>query len=59
MFKWRLRAIDSKGKFRIREKEVIAQGWHSNVDVKTMSSIGGGLSYLKKYLLKGIDVENC
>lgn len=48
---------DSKGQFRIREKEVIAQGWHSNVDVKAMSSIGGGLSYLKKYLLKGIDVE--
>jgi len=48
---------DSKGQFRIREKEVIAQGWHSNVDVKAMSSIGGGLSYLKKYLLKGIDLE--
>jgi hypothetical protein len=48
---------DSKNQFRIREKEVIAQGWHSNVDVKAMSSIGGGLSYLKKYLLKGIDVE--
>jgi hypothetical protein len=48
---------DSKNQFRIREKQVIAQGWHSNVDVKAMSSIGGGLSYLKKYLLKGIDVE--
>jgi hypothetical protein len=48
---------DSKNQFRIREKEVITQGWHSNVDVKAMSSIGGGLSYLKKYLLKGIDVE--
>jgi hypothetical protein len=49
---------DSKGQFRIREKDVIAQGWHSNVDVKGMSSIGGGLNYLKKYLLKGIDIEN-
>ena len=49
---------DSKGQFRIHEKQIIAQGWHSNVDVKAMSSIGGGLSYLKKYLLKGIDVEN-
>ena len=49
---------DSKGQFRIREKNVIAQGWHSNVDVKGMSSIGGGLNYLKKYLLKGIDIEN-
>ena len=48
---------DSKGQFRIREKAVIAQGWHSNVDVKAMSSLAGGLSYLKKYLLKGIDVE--
>jgi hypothetical protein len=48
---------DSKGKFRIREKEIIAQGWHSNVDVKAMSSLAGGLSYLKKYLMKGIDVE--
>ena len=48
---------DSKGKFRIREKEVIAQGWHSNVDVKAMSSLAGDLIYLKKYLLKGIDVE--
>jgi hypothetical protein len=47
----------SKNQFRIREKEVIAQGWHSNIDVTAMSSIGGGLSYLKKYLLKGIDVE--
>lgn len=48
---------DHKGQFRIREKEVIAQGWHSHVDVKAMSSLAGGLSYLKKYLLKGIDVE--
>ena len=49
---------DSKGQFRIREKDVITQGWHSNVDVKAISSLAGGLSYLKKYLLKGIDVEN-
>ncbi len=48
---------DSKGQYRVREKEIIAQGWHSNTDVKAMSSISGGLSYLKKYLLKGIDVE--
>jgi hypothetical protein len=49
---------DSKGQFRIREKWIIAQGWHRNVDVKGMGSIGGGLNYLKKYLLKGIDLEN-
>jgi hypothetical protein len=47
---------DTKGQFRIQEKDVIAQGWHSNVDVKAMSSLTDGLSYLKKYLLKGIDV---
>jgi hypothetical protein len=49
---------DAKGKFRVHEKDVIAQGWHSNVDVKAMSSLAGGFSYLKKYLLKGIDLEN-
>jgi hypothetical protein len=49
---------DSKGQFRVQEKDVIAQGWHSNVDVKAMSSLSGGFSYLKKYLLKGIDFEN-
>jgi hypothetical protein len=48
---------DTKSQFRINEKDVIAQGWHSNVDVKAMSSLAGGFSYLKKYLLKGIDFE--
>ena len=42
----------------MHEKDIIAQGWHSNVDVKAMSSLAGGFSYLKKYLLKGIDFEN-
>ncbi|MGD6851012.1 MAG: rolling circle replication-associated protein [Candidatus Bathyarchaeia archaeon] len=49
---------DAKGQFRVREKDIIAQGWHSNVDVKAMNSLAGGFSYLKKYLLKGIDFEN-
>jgi hypothetical protein len=49
---------DAKGQFRVNEKDIIAQGWHSNVDVKAMSSLVGGFSYLKKYLLKGIDFEN-
>ncbi len=49
---------DAKGQFRVKEKEIIAEGWHSNVDVKAMSSLAGGFSYLKKYLLKGIDFEN-
>jgi hypothetical protein len=49
---------DSKGQFRIHEKEVLAKGWHSNIDVKAMSSLAGGLNYLKKYLLKGIDFKN-
>jgi hypothetical protein len=48
---------DTKSQFRIHEKDLIAQGWHSNVDVKAMSSLAGGFSYLKKYLLKGIDFE--
>ena len=48
---------DAKGQFRVREKDVLAKGWHSNVDVKAMSSLAGGFAYLKKYLLKGIDFE--
>jgi hypothetical protein len=49
---------DRKGKFRIHEKEIFAEGWHSFVDVQAISSLGRGLSYLKKYLLKSIDAEN-
>ena len=49
---------DAKGQFRVHEKNVIVQGWHSLVDVKAMSSLAGGFAYLKKYLLKGIDFEN-
>ena len=45
---------DGNGKFRVHEKETIPQGWHSNVDVKAMSSLATGFSYLKKYLLKGM-----
>jgi hypothetical protein len=48
---------DKKGQFRIHEKDVIALGWHSNIDVKAMSSLAGGFSYLKKYLLKGVNFE--
>jgi hypothetical protein len=48
---------DSSGQFRVNEKGIIAQGWHSNVDVKAMSSLTSGFSYLKKYLLKGISFE--
>ena len=49
---------DKKGQFRIHSKKIIAVGWHSNVDVKAMSSLQRGLSYQKKYLLKNIDVES-
>jgi hypothetical protein len=49
---------DSNGQFRVHEKDIIAKGWHSIVDVKGMSSLAGGFAYLKKYLLKGIDFEN-
>jgi hypothetical protein len=48
---------DGKGQFRAHEKETISKGWHSNVDVKGMSSLSGGLKYLKKYLLKGVDLK--
>ena len=44
--------------FRVHEKEIISEGWHSFVDVQAMSSIGWGLKYLKKYLRKNIDAEN-
>lgn len=49
---------DKKGQFRIKEKGFIEEGWRSHTDVKAMSSLGRGLSYLKKYLLKSIDAEN-
>jgi hypothetical protein len=49
---------DKQGKFRVHSKKIIARGWHSNVDVRAMSSLAGGFSYQKKYLLKNIDVEN-
>jgi len=49
---------DHKGNFRVWEKNEIAEAWHSNVDVKAMSSLAGSFAYLKKYLLKGIDYEN-
>ena len=48
---------DSKGQFRIHEKDILAEGWHSNIDVKAMGSLAGGFSYVKKYLLKSIDFD--
>lgn len=48
---------DKKGRFRVHSKSMIAKGWHSNIDVKAMSSLAGGFSYQKKYLLKNIDAE--
>ena len=49
---------DKKGQFRTPEKGIIEAGWRSHTDVKAMSSLGRGLSYLKKYLLKSIDAKN-
>ena len=49
---------DKKGQFRIREKGVIAEGWRSHTDAKALGSLGRGLSYLKKYILKSIDATN-
>ncbi|MGD2065973.1 MAG: hypothetical protein PVI43_02240, partial [Candidatus Bathyarchaeota archaeon] len=48
---------DKKGQFRIKEKGVLAEGWRSHTDAKALASLGRGLSYLKKYLLKCIDKE--
>jgi hypothetical protein len=48
---------DKKGQFRVHSKDIISAGWHSNVDVKALSSLAGGFSYLKKYLLKNNDFE--
>jgi hypothetical protein len=50
--------FDQKGQFRVKEKDVFEAGWHSHTDVKAMSSLGRGFSYLKKYLLKSIDAKN-
>jgi hypothetical protein len=49
---------DKKGQFRVKEKDIFAAGWRSHTDVKALWSLGRGLSYLKKYLLKSIDKEN-
>ena len=49
---------DKKGQFRVFEKKIIANGWHSFVDVKAMSSLGKGFAYQKKYLLKSIDAKS-
>ena len=49
---------DKKGQFRVKEKGGLAEGWGSHTDAKAMSSLGRGLSYLKKYLLKSIDAKN-
>jgi hypothetical protein len=49
---------DSRGRFRIRSKTVFDMFWHSFVDVQAMDRVGGGLGYIKKYMLKCVDVEN-
>ena len=46
-----------RGKFRIKSKSVFERYWHSFIDVQGMDCIGGGLGYLRKYLLKGCDAE--
>jgi len=48
---------DRKRQSRVKEKDAIASGWHSFVDVKAMYSLGESFSYLKKYLLKSIDAD--
>jgi len=48
---------DLRGKFRIRSKGGFERFWHSFIVVQGMNCIGGGLGYLRKYLLKGCDAE--
>ena len=48
---------DRKAQFRIFEKKSFEDGWHSNIDIKSMSSLASSFSYLKKYLLKSIDYK--
>jgi hypothetical protein len=48
---------DIRGRFRIRSKDVFERHWHSFVDIQAMDRLGGGLGYLRKYLMKGCDVE--
>jgi uncharacterized protein YifE (UPF0438 family) len=33
---------DRKGQFRIKEKDILAEGGHSYVDIKAMYSLGRG-----------------
>lgn len=49
---------DLRGRFRIKSKGLFERYWHSYVDVLAMDQIGGSLGYLRKFLLKGCDVEN-
>ena len=49
---------DRRCKHRVAEKGVFAGFWHSNVDVQAVYSLRGGLRYIDKYLLKGIDADH-
>ena len=45
---------DKNGYFRVNEKDNIAKGWHSYVDVEAISSVGKGLRYLKNIFLRAL-----
>lgn len=52
---------DKKGKFRVSDsdRDIIRQGWHSNVDIQGCWSVNGGLRYLQNYLVKSVSVMAC
>lgn len=43
---------DNKSEYRIQQKQEFEDSWHSWVDVIAVSSIGGAIRYLTKYLRK-------
>jgi len=53
------RGVPASSKYRIQEKKEFDDSWHSWVDVIAVSSIGGAIRYLTKYLRKthGYDAE--
>ena len=48
-----------KGRFRVHSKKLIAKGWHINVDVKVMSSLGGALARASPVLNSPTSCKMC
>jgi hypothetical protein len=43
---------DNKSEYRIKQKHEFDESWHSWIDVKAVSSVGGAIRYITKYLRK-------